>query len=90
MSFLLPLFSDKVGFFKLTGQHDDPLAQHHQIYGRLFQIAEQGVCPFLPEVVLDYLYRLVVVVADGLELMVEIGKTDIVVQIGRASCRERV
>ena len=50
-----------------------------QIYGRLFQIAEQGVCPFLPEIVLDCLDRLVVVVADGLELVVEIGKADIVV-----------
>lgn len=27
---------DKVGFFKLVGKHNNPLAQHYQVYGRLF------------------------------------------------------
>lgn len=79
MSFLLPFPFDKAGFFKLTGQHDNPLAQHHQVYGRLFQIPEQGICPFLPEIGLDSLYCLVVIVADALELVVEIGQADVVV-----------
>ena len=44
-----------------------------------FQIAEQGERPFLAEIGLDCLNSLVVVVANGLELVIEICKSDIVV-----------
>lgn len=39
MSFLLPFPLYQIGILKFTGEHDNPLAQQHQVYRRLFQIA---------------------------------------------------
>ena len=37
----LPFPFDKVGFFKLVGKHNNPLAQHYQVYGCLLYTSYQ-------------------------------------------------
>ena len=51
----------------------------HQLKTQSFQFIEQRSRPFLPEIVLQGTYHLVVVVAYSLELFVEFCQPDVIV-----------
>ncbi len=71
----------QVLLLKLAGKRDNLLAEHYQLHCGLFSnLDSRGQCArFSPKLALDSLYRLVVIVADSLELVVEIGQADVVI-----------
>lgn len=61
-----------MSLLKLACEGDNLLAQHYQLQCGFLQFGDKGKCPLVPEVGFHGSHRLVVVVADGLKLMVEI------------------
>lgn len=68
-----------MSLLKLAREGDNLFAQHYQLQRGFLQFGDKGKCPLVSEIGFHSSHRLVVVVADGLELMVEICQTDIVV-----------
>lgn len=69
----------KLGFVFFC-QGDDMLAQHNQFDGALLQPIEHLQSPLLPEVRLQRPHDLVVVIADALELPVELCQPDVIIE----------
>ena len=63
-----------MSLLKLACEGDNLLAQHYQLQCGFLQFGDKGKCPLVPEVGFHGSYRLVVVIADGLELMVKLDK----------------
>ena len=61
-----------MSLLKLACEGDNLLAQHYQLQCGFLQFGDKGKCPLIPEVGFYGSHRLIVVVADGLDLMVEI------------------
>ena len=57
---------------KLAREGDNLFAQYYQLQCGFLQLGDKGECPLIPKVGFYGSHRLIVVVTDGLELMVEI------------------
>lgn len=69
----------QVPLLKLACEGDNLFAQHYQLQCGFLQFGDKGECSFVPEVGFLSSHRLVVVVADGLELMIEIRQAYVII-----------
>ena len=72
-------FTVQVSLLKLACEGDNLLAQHYQLQCGFLQFGDKGKCPLITEVGFYGSHRLIVVVADGLELMIEIREAYVVI-----------
>ena len=66
--------------FVFLRECDNLLAYKHQFEAALFKTVKQRTDALLVKILFHGLHRLIVIVADGLELPVKVGQADVVVK----------